>query len=328
MEIDKRIRQVKKKKNRKRLILAIAALVIAVSAACFVLCAGKNEVPPDDPLYVGQNNLKAVNMEAAWREGITGKDVNIAVIDTGAEEHEDLKSRRVTAVSYLSDGEDTGDDHGHGTFVTGLLAAERNNGKGIAGMTDSHIVSMKVMGTEGAVSIDSMSQAVRDAVDEYGCQVINISMGTPNDNDELREAVEYALSKDVIVVAAAGRKDGDPFYPAAYEGVIGVNMVDNELELTDYSVSNESVFVSAPGENLISLSVLGGYERSGTGSSYAAAHVTAMAAMAKQVKPDMTVSEFRELLQNTAKDMGDEGYDTAYGWGVIDFAAFAEGISK
>ena len=105
-------------------------------------------------------------------------------------------------------------------------------------------------------------------------------------------------------------------------------MVNNELDLTDYSVKNESVFVAAPGENLISLSILGGYERSGTGSSYAAAHVTAMAAMAKQADPEMTVSDFRELLKTTSKDMGDEGYDTSYGWGVIDFPAFAKEVTK
>lgn len=328
MEIDKRIRQVKKKKTRKRLILTAAALVLVVSVACFILWAMKNEVPPDDSLYVGQNNLSAVGIESAWKAGLTGKGVNIAVIDTGVEEHEDLKPRRVTALSYLEDDEDTGDSHGHGTFVTGLLAAERNNGRGIAGMTDSHIVSMKIMGTEGGVSIDSMCRAIRDAVDEYDCRVINISMGTPNYSEELEEAVEYAISKNAIVVAAAGGDGETPYYPAAYEGVIGVNMVNNELDLTDYSVKNESVFVAAPGENLISLSILGGYERSGTGSSYAAAHVTAMAAMAKQADPEMTVPDFRELLKTTSKDMGDEGYDTSYGWGVIDFPAFAKEVTK
>ena len=291
------------------------------------LCGcGGNAVPPDDPLYPEQENLASIHIEEAWSAGLTGRGVTIGIIDSGAAEHEDLDMRRISGKSYVD--EDTAsftDTRGHGTFITGLLAATRNNGKGIAGMKVSSIRVYKVLGDQPHIGADHVAQAIRDAADD-GCGVINLSMGTPNENAKLQKAIEYALSKNVIVVAAAGGDSKTPYYPAAYDGVIGVDVVSADLQALETGVNNESVDVTAPGEGIVGLNLFGGYDREGAGASYAAAQVTAMAAFAKQERPEMNAQEFLELLKTSVEDKGEAGYDTAYGWGVIDFGLFTQTI--
>lgn len=263
----------------------LLALLLTLGA-----CSG-DSLPPNDPLYPAQTNLSALHMETAWAAGMTGQGVRIAVIDTGVAGHPDLNARRITSRSYVDeDGSDLTDRVGHGTFIAGLLAATRNNGKGIAGMTDSHLVILKVWNDDGQVRISALAQAIRDAVDAYGCGVINISMGTPNDSAELREAVSYAASQGAILVASAGGGSGAPIYPAAYEGVVGVDALNEAGDL------HNSACVAAPGEGLVGLSINGGYIRDGAGSSYAAAQVSALAAIAKQQRPDLTGEDFITLL--------------------------------
>ncbi len=298
------------------------ALILSLSG-----CLGKSSAPPNDPLYPEQVALSSVQIEKAWERGLTGKGVKIAVIDTGVNEHEDLDMGRITGKSYVDDHETSyGDIRGHGTFITGLLIAKRNNDKGIVGMTQSDLVMYKVFGEKPHISIDDVARAIRDAADN-GCAVINISMGTPNENEGLKEAVDYAIAKNVIIVAAAGGNSEEPCYPAAYEGVIGVDVVSIEMEALETSVRNESVFVTAPGEKHVSLASIGGYERNGAGASYATALVTSMAAMVKQKLPETTASEFMEIVKQACVDKGETGYDTVYGWGVIDFAALPNAIN-
>lgn len=311
---------------RKKHIGALAwllAMLLTLSA-----CGGGG-LPPDDPLYPSQTNLAELHIESAWSVGMTGKGVKIALIDTGVAEHPDLNSRRITGKSYVDEDEsDLTDKVGHGTFIAGLLAASRGNGKGIAGMTDSDLVVLKVWSTSGQASVTTLAQAIRDAVDVYGCGVINLSMGTPNDSAQLREAVDYAAQQGAILVASAGGDSETPVYPAAYDAVVGVDALNAAGELPETAARNGSVFVTAPGEELVSLGVNGGYVHGGAGASYAAAQVTALAAIAKQYQPYLTCEGFMELLKTTAVDKGAAGYDTDYGWGAVDAAPLVEILSS
>ena len=307
----------KKQRMKKAGAFLFAALVLGGVSGC-----KKESVPPNDPLYPEQKSLALVHLEDAWEAGLTGKGVTIGLIDSGVAEHEDLKKQRVSGRSYVDeDPQDLTDVRGHGTFLAGLLAATRNNGKGIAGMTDSKIRVYKVIGDQPHIGMDHVAEAIRDAVEDE-CDVINLSMGTPQEDERLKEAVEYALSKDVIVVAAVGGDGENPYYPAAYEGVIGVDAVNEDLEPVERAGNNESVDVTAPGASVLSLKMSGGYDREGEGASYAAAQVTAMAAFARQEEPEITAEEFLELLKHSVQDKGETGYDPTYGWGVIDFALF------
>lgn len=287
-------------------------------------CSSKLAVPPNDYLYSEQTNLSMINIEAAWQEGITGKDVKIAVVDSGVLDHKDLDKSRISGKSYVdSDENNYVDEHGHGTTIVGMLAAAYNNETGIAGMTQSDISVRKIFSANQHVSVDYFAQAIKDAVDD-GCQVINISIGTPNDNEVLRDAIAYAAEKNVIVVAAAGGSEEKPYYPAAYETVIGVAALDEECKPIEGTASNKSIFITAPGSQIIGLSTYDGYNRDEMGASFAAVHVTAMAAFAKEVYPDMSAEQFTKIIQMSAVDLGDEGYDTQYGWGKIDIKPFVE----
>lgn len=302
-----------------------ALLCAGICLAGLCSCGG-SAVPPNDPLYPEQSNLAVTHIEEAWRAGLTGRGVTIGIIDSGAAGHEDLDMRRISGKSYVDeDASSFIDTRGHGTYIAGLLAATRNNQKGIAGMTDSDIRVYKVIGEQPHIGADHVAQAIRDAADD-GCDVINISMGTSNENTKLQEAVEYALSQNVIVVAAAGGDSETPYYPAAYDGVIGVDAVSESLEPMETMADNESVDVTAPGEGIVGLNLRNGYDREGAGASYAAVQVTAMAAMAKQERPEMNAQEFLELLKTSVEDKGETGYDTTYGWGAADFGRMTEAI--
>lgn len=311
--------------------MIVAAIILALILA-IVLCLKFGHILPyalpNDPLLPEQKSLSAIHMEAAWEKGLTGKGVTIAIIDTGVADHEDLDAKRISGKSYVDeDGTQYSDERGHGTFIAGLLAARRNNGKGITGMTDSKIIAYKVIGDQPHIEIDYVAEAIRAAADA-GCDVINLSMGTPNDNQKMKEAVDYAVEKGAIVIAAAGGDAETPYYPASYENVIGVDAIsENFLEL-ESAVKNDSVFVTAPGRKIVSLDFNGGYERDGAGASYAAAHVTALAAFAKQSNPDLTVEEFAALLKETARDLGEPGYDNVYGYGVIDVEKMIDALLR
>jgi subtilisin family serine protease len=282
---------------------------------------------PNDPLYPEQGYMAAIDIEGAWKHGLSGEGVKIAVIDSGVSKHPDLDSGRISGISYVDKDISAYDDcRGHGSFIVGMLAAKQDNGAGLTGMTKSSIVAYKVVGELPHISTDNVARAVRDAADT-GCAVISISMGTPNQNAGLKEAVDYAVAKGAIVIAAAGGDSETACYPAAYDNVVGVEALSSGLEPMASAANNQSVFVTAPGERIIGIDYRGGYERNGAGASYAAAQVTALAAFAKQKQPDMTAEEFMGLLRQSSVRPSGKGYSTLYGWGVINAGSFAESLT-
>ncbi len=174
--------------------------------------------------------------------------------------------------------------------------------------------------------MEGVCTAIYDAVDVYGCRIINLSLGIDRADEKLRDAVTYAEEKGVIVISAVGNNNRNApdrvFYPAAYKTVVGVGSVDNQEEVSDFSQRNFSVMVTAPGED-VTLPAAGEKTaaRTVSGTSYAAACVTAFAAAVLPECPSMSPAEFRELLKTSSRDLGAPGYDTDYGWGLIDTAA-------
>ncbi len=271
-----------------------------------------------------QWDMKMIGMEEAWKTGLTGKGVRVAVIDSGISATTmDIEMSRLVKGKAL--GSETGlfasplvDMEGHGTFVSGIIGATKGNGFSIAGVApEATLVSIKTPSRE--------AEAVRAAVDELHCDVINMSMGTPYDNAALREAVEYAASKGVIIVASIGN-DGNAQlqYPAAYPQVVGVGAVDKNGAACDFSNKNDSIFVTAPGKDVLSLGPTPLLIYRSSGTSFSAPFVTGLAALLKQAHPAMSVEDFQEILKASSRDLGDEGYDTSYGWGLIQAPAAIE----
>lgn len=115
-------------------------------------------------------------------------------------------------------------------------------------------------------------------------------------------------------------------YPAGFDNVIGVGSVDEDLTSSYFSQKNESVFISAPGNNIISL-YKNNSTTTGLGTSLSAPIVTAVIAIIKEIRPESTLQEIKELLKNTSLDCGVEGYDINYGYGVLNLERIIEEVS-
>ncbi len=288
-----------------------------------------------DTYYAFQKEyLDKIGVSAFWERNLGGRGVTMAVIDSGfTPAHDDIDYTNVLPATDCTSGTavDGGmtDTNKHGTGVLGELIAIRDNGIGIAGLLDDvTIAPIKVAAKKNNTA--DIEAAVYAAVDRYNASVITMSLGNAAFNTEgLKAAIEYAVSKNVIIVSAAGNDGTEELvYPAAFDNVIGVGYVDSSLAIAEKSQRNESVDVVAPGVDICMT-----YPSSMThctiagGTSFAAPMVAAMAAAARQMNPDITPAKFLELLAETAADLGDEGYDTTYGYGLVDFEAFAKKIS-
>ncbi len=277
-----------------------------------------------------QWNLSQIGIITPWGRNYTGSGVRVAVIDSGINKgHEDFKGASIAKGSNMLDGSsDVTDDTGHGTFVAGVLAAQCNNELGIAGLCDDvTIVPIKCFsGRETDLSY--IVSAIYEAVDIYDCDIINLSLGSGSNTTSLRQAVDYAVGKGVIIISAVGNNGTTKYqYPAAYGNVIGVGSVGRTDGVSGFSQRNDSVFVTAPGEDVCGL----GNDSSsayvkGEGTSYSTPHVTAAAVIMKQFAPNSDYEDLAELLKQTSKDLGKTGFDTSYGWGRLDLTKFVEAM--
>ncbi|AUB36465.1 Serine protease, subtilisin family [Nostoc flagelliforme CCNUN1] len=280
---------------------------------------------------LGGNNWGAdlVKAPEVWAQGYTGKGVVVAVVDTGVDyNHEDLKNNIWTNTKeiagnaidddgngYIDDNygwnfsdknNNTLDNNGHGTHVSGTIAGENNN-YGVTGIAyNAKIMPVKVLNESGSGSYSSISKGIRYAVDN-GANVINLSLGGASSNRTLESAINYASSKGVIVVMAAGN-DGNssPDYPAryAYKSGIAVGAVDKNNNLADFSNrsgANEISYVTAPGVKVNS-SVPNNQYGTYSGTSMAAPHVAGVVALMLSANPNLTDAQVRQIVAETAEN--------------------------
>ena len=335
----------------KRIIGLALTLTMLAAAACTGFAAA-SEAAPDDPLYGEQWYLNAINAPFLWENGITGDGVRIAVLDSGiSQDQEDFDYSRIEAGhNYLGgyyygseyiDENNLKDILGHGTSVSSIISARRNNGVGMTGMLDkATIVPLEIVGTgvvindstHGVHMAESIAQAIRDAADVYHCDVINMSPGSLAYSDEektiLQDAINYAASKNVIIVTAVGNTGSESAnLIAGFDNVIGVGAVDQNGKAADFSAHGSSVFVTAPGVGIYSATNEGSDTyKSQNGTSLSCPMVAALAGAAKYIDRDLTADEFRSLLKTTSKDAGETGYDEYYGWGIIDCRALISSL--
>ncbi len=273
----------------------------------------------NDPFSALQWNLKAIGMEEAWRSGLTGKGVTVAIVDSGfSGTTGDIDKSRVLPGKNCVGGTGVDDTLGHGTFVAGVIGATKDNGVGIAGIAPGvTIVPIKCYATD-ETDFAAQAAGIYAAVDEYHCDILNISAGDPEIVPEVEAAIRHALDEGVIVVAAAGNSgDTQLLYPASYDGVISVSNVGRDLVLSATSNKNDHVWVTAPGREIISLGRLPGTVKMSSGTSFSAPAVAGVAALLKEAFPQMTPADFKEILKVSSKDLGRTGYDIYYGWGLV-----------
>lgn len=279
-----------------------------------------------------QWNLPAISIEKAWDIGCYGNDVRVAVIDSGIYEHPDLKNKVLSGYNYIDNSTDTTDNIGHGTYVSGIIAAECDD-EYITGIAhQAKIVPLKCF--DVAVKTDALmiANAIYDAIDVYDCDVINMSFGMDESltNKTLQLSVAYAIQNGCIVVASVGN-DGKAkeYYPAKYDNVIGVGSINKRKELSQFSQRNSTVDVVAPGEIINSVSIDGFNKDSGT--SFAAPHISAVAAVAKCIDREITTQDFMRLIEITSTEPEADktaGYDFYYGYGILNAGKIVDEVLK
>lgn len=286
------------------------------------------EVVPNDNFFRYQWNLNMIDMPESWYYNKTGRTSRIAIIDSGVDStNPDLENIVIVEKDYTNSVNGLLDEQGHGTSVANVAAGQSDNNYGIAGVSQAEIVSLKVFSTEG--NLEWVIKAIYDAVDTYKCDVINMSLGVAQSSYALKNAVDYAVSKGVIVVASAGNytwgESGTLYsYPAAYDNVISVGSVDENGNYATHSYINDKVDVAAPGSDIITLVVDNRQYYSGSGTSYASPHIAGAAAIMKEIKPSLTSNEFMQLIKVTATDAESTGYDTKTGYGIFNIAKMME----
>lgn len=265
--------------------------------------------------------VSRIGADKIW-ETTTGVGVTVAVIDTGVEmTHPDLQGKVTKGYDFVNDKESPEDDNGHGTHVAGIVAASRNDVGTVGVSHGTSIMPVKVLNSAGSGYISDVAKGIYWATDN-GAQVINLSLGAPVDTDVLRRAVNYAANKGVLMVAAAGNDYGAPCqYPAAYDNVICVVATDSSNRLASFS--NVGGELAAPGVSNYS-TFLGGSYRYLSGTSMAAPHVAGSLAILRGICTDCNSSELIATLRDTAIDLGAEGTDIIFGYGLVDLRVAAE----
>lgn len=262
-----------------------------------------------------QWGLEMVRADEAWGRS-RGDGVVVAVLDTGIDlEHPDLAPN-------LEGGDD--DRHGHGTHVAGIIAAAADNGYGVAGVAPrARLLPIKVA-KEGGSSLWETAKGIRLAISR-GARVINVSLGFRQPSRLLEDAVDEAISRDVVVVAASGNDAlvGNPAsYPASIDGVVAVAAVTPARQRADFSVFNSHVTIAAPGVDILStVPVAFGEFAYQHGTSQAAPFVSGACALLLAREPHLTPLEVKERLISSATDLMTPGLDVYTGAGLLDCAS-------
>ncbi|MFF5083162.1 S8 family serine peptidase [Actinoplanes sp. NPDC000266] len=261
---------------------------------------------PNDPSYPNQWGLSKIKAPGAWAY-TTGDDVVVAVVDTGVSAISELSGRLLPGYDFVNNDSSPADDNGHGTKAASVIAAKGDNATGVAGVCwTCKILPVKAMGADGKGTTDVIAKGIVYAVD-HNADVINLSLGTATDTQVVRDAVAYAASKDVVVIASAGN-DGvtSPFYPAAVPSAIAVagsDTSDLRYSWSNYNgASNPWVDVAAPGQNYAQGTDNKFYWYAGTSS--AGPVVAGVAALARAAKPSATAEQIRAAVEGTTDSVG------------------------
>jgi len=325
----------------------------------------------NDPLVSKQWYLGYSGFYSSWVTLPAFESIPVAVIDSGVDgSHPELSKKILDAQSFVG-GSPLDDSLGHGTFVAGLIGAGVDNGIGIAGLAPSaQLLVAKVVTKSRTIPIEAEAKAIRWAVDD-GARVINMSLGgvrDPLDPDRdsysqlEADAVAYAVSQGVVVVAAVGNSDQAPTtpwkyasYPAALPHVLGVSAITETGGVPTFS-NRDRIYndIAAPGLKILSIlprpitarypscsdqgySNCGPDEyREAQGTSFAAPQVTAAAAVLLSLHPTLRPEQVTKILETSATDLNatngcvacGEGRDAYAGWGRLDVAAAILALGK
>lgn len=278
---------------------------------------------PNDPLYPDQWGYPAIGAPDAWDINLGSHDVTVAVLDTGIHgTHPDLMGNICGPHRSFVPGEPPLEDwHFHGTHVSGTVAAVSDNGIGVAGTSQSCLMDAQVCTRFGSCPSSGSIAAIEWAADN-GADIISMSWGGGAPSPIMQDALAYAYSQDVLLIAAAGNSGcfgGDTvIYPAKFPEVVAVAALQNPgSDTASFSSCGFAVEVAAPGASVLSTNNNNGY-RYASGTSMAAPHASGVAALIKSENPDLDAAELRCVLARTSDDILAVGMDGKTGWGRVN----------
>ncbi len=306
--------------------------------------------PPNDPYFSSQWNLARINATDAWEISQGSSSIGVAVIDSGVDiGHPDLAGRLAQGYNCLHPGTLPEDDNGHGTHVAGIIASATNNKLGIAGLAPlTPVMPIKAVRSDGRADGLCVADSIRFAVDA-GVRIINLSLGGAPDY-LVESALRYAYDHNVLLVASAGNcgsndaffdpgceyEQNPSLYPAASPYVLSVGATGPDDGRAPYSSVVPYVRIAAPGGYLkpgqspAEAEILSTCWRAGggctlkdgytsqEGTSMAAPHVAAIAALVWAANPSLTALQVARIMELTAQDKGAPGRDNEFGYGRVE----------
>ncbi|MCI9123623.1 MAG: S8 family serine peptidase [Eubacterium sp.] len=261
-----------------------------------------------------QWNLSAVQAESV-DETAAAKKINIAILDSGVDLLGDVEFDYQTS---LIPEENTDDQTGHGTMITNLIARNQNGFCETGIIPDSSPVGLynvRILDENNQTPLSRVVEALQWCIDNH-MDVVNMSFGMEEYSEILHNVISKAQDAGILMVASAGNSGGSLVeYPAGYPEVIAVGSVNENLTYSTFSNTGSAIELVAPGEN-IPVTSYWGLQGAGSGTSYAAAHVTAIAALLWSENPQRNAAEIRTLLNRSALDLGGS---SSYGNGMVNY---------
>jgi hypothetical protein len=246
----------------------------------------------------------------------TGKEVPVAVIDSAIDlKHPDLGGMAVKSFDTL--GGEKKKPNPHGTSIAGAIAA---HGKLLGIAPGAELLAVRAF-DDAAGTAKGTSMAVYKGLQwatDNGARVINMSFSGPS-HPTLQRLLAAAYDKGIVLIAAAGNAgpQAEPLYPAAYPDVIAVTAIDSKNQLFKMANRGRHIAVAAPGVDILALAPDDAYQLA-TGTSIAAAHVSAIVALLLERKPSLKPSDIRSVLISTAKLLGPPRADSDFGAGLVN----------
>ena len=315
-------------------LVAAADAVAALPGVAFVEAdLLRTAASVGDPHRGFQWHFDAIDLETAAASGADGSGAVVAVLDTGVSAAGgDTPVGLEGGWDFVDDDADATDLHGHGTHVAGTIAQATNNGYQGAGIAPgARILPVRVLDADGSGYTSDIIDGIVWAVDN-GAQVLNLSLGSNTSSASELLAVEWAVEQGALVVAASGNNYGATVsFPAGYDAALAVGATDAADARAPYSNRGDALDLVAPGGDItadlngdgygdgvlqesFSDGAWGAYFFQGT--SMAAPHVAGVAALL--IGEGATAAEAEEVLLDTARDLGVEGWDSATGVGLLD----------
>ena len=301
--------------------------VIGVSREhIFTTTAGVASSPSYSDTYARFNYGPEQSGALALHGSSNGEGQTIAIIDTGvAIEHDELAGR--VEILDLTDKGWSAD--AHGTAVAGIIAAAADNALGVYGVAPgANLLALKACqpDSEGGLSARCWTSTLIKALDAAmakDARIINMSLAGPPD-DLLARYVALAVSQNRLIIAGAGNggSQARPAFPAALPGVVAVTAVDAGFRLYREANRGEYIDLAAPGVDIVTLAPNGDFPSS-SGTSWAAAHVSGIAALLYPLMPLSNASDIAYFLTSNSTDLGDPGRDGQFGNGAVDACAAA-----